>query len=86
MFKNKTSQGRNNICGQNIYKLRIQGTKKLSQRMIAEKMQLHGIDVDKNAIQRMESGQRFITDIELRALCKIFSVTYDEIMEEENEK
>lgn len=80
MFKNKTPQGRNNICGQNIYKFRTQGTKKLSQRMVAEKMQLYGIDVDKNAIQRMESGQRFVTDIELAVLCQVFGVTYEEMM------
>ncbi len=82
MFKNKTPQGRNNICGLNIYRLRTQGEKKISQRIIAEKMQLYGIDVDKNAIQRMESGQRFVTDIELRALCKIFEVSYEEMMQE----
>ncbi len=80
MFKNKTEQGRHNVCGPNIYRLRTQGSKKLSQRMIAEKMQLCGVDVDKNAIQRMESGQRFVTDIELQALCQIFGVGYDELM------
>ncbi len=80
MFKNKTPQGKNNICGQNIYRFRTQGEKKISQRIVAEKMQLYGIDVDKNAIQRIESGQRFVTDIELRVLCKIFDVTYEEMM------
>ncbi len=80
MFKNKTPQGRNNICGQNIYKFRTQRPEKMSQRMVAEKMQLYGIDVDKNAIQRIESGQRFVTDIELQALCAIFHVSYDEMM------
>lgn len=85
MFKNKTSQGRNNICGRNIYKFRTQGTKKLSQRMVAEKMQLYGIDVDKNAIQRMESGQRFVTDIELAVLCRVFGVSYEEMMSCEDE-
>ncbi len=48
--------------------------------MVAEQMQLYGIDIDKNAIQRMESGQRFVTDIELRVLCMIFNVSYDEMM------
>jgi len=44
---------------------------------------LKGIDVDKNAIQRMESGQRFVTDIELRALASIFQVKVDELLEAE---
>ncbi len=80
MFKNKTPQGKNNICGQKIYQLRTQGEKKLSQRAIAEKMQLCGIDIDKNAIQRIESGKRFVTDIELCAFCKIFGVSYEELL------
>lgn len=85
MFKNKTENGRNNICGLNVYRLRTQEEKKLSQRIIAEKMQLFGIDVDKNAIQRIESGQRFVTDIELKALCAIFGVSYEEMLTEPDE-
>ena len=52
-------------------------TPKVSQRALADKLQLAGIDLDKNAIQRIESGQRFVTDIELRAFAKIFQVTTD---------
>ncbi len=85
MFKNKANEGRNNICGKNIYKLRTGGKKKLSQRMIAEKMQLCGIDVDKNAIQRIESGQRFVTDIELLAFSQIFDIPCEELLKTENE-
>ena len=63
MFINKTKDGRNNVCGMRIAELRKE--MKISQRKFADKLQLIGLDVDKNAIQRMESGQRFITDIEL---------------------
>ena len=63
MFINKTKDNRNNICGRAVAKYRKE--MKLSQRAFADKLQLIGLDVDKNAIQRMESGQRFITDIEL---------------------
>ena len=52
MFINKTNDGRNNICGKNIAILRKQ--KKISQRILAEKMQVNGIDIDKNAIQRID--------------------------------
>ena len=52
----------------------------VSQRALADRLQLAGIDVDKNAIQRIESGQRFVTDIELRALAKVFGVTVDELL------
>ena len=80
MFKNKTESGRNNVCGQKIYELRKNSAKKMSQRALADLLQLNGIDVDKNAVQRMESGQRFVTDIELKAICKIFSVSCDDLL------
>jgi len=80
MFKNKSNLGRNNICGENVYKLRKNHIPKMSQRILAEQLQIMGIDVDKNAIQRIESGQRFVTDIELLALSKIFEVTCEELI------
>ena len=82
MFKNKTKNGRNNICGEKIYALRKAYKPKMSQRILAERLQIHGIDVDKNAIQRIESGQRFITDIEIKCFCEIFNVTADELLNE----
>ena len=80
MFTNKTSDGRNNICGENVYALRKLCIPKMSQRILAEKLQINGIDVDKNAVQRIESGERFVTDIELAVLAKIFDVTVDELL------
>lgn len=73
MFKNK-NDGKNNLCGDKIRALRLGYPTKLSQRALADKMQLIGIDVDKNAIQRIECGKRFVTDIELRAFAEIFEV------------
>lgn len=81
MFKNKAENGRNNICGQKVCELRKSMKPKMSQRILAERLQLYGIDVDKNAVQRIESGQRFVTDIELIALCKIFNISYDELLD-----
>ncbi len=81
MFKNKAKNGKNNICGQKVYDLRKSYTPKMSQRILAEKLQLYGIDIDKNAVQRIESGQRFVTDIELSALCKIFNVSYNDLLD-----
>ena len=48
--------------------------------MLADRLQLTGLDVDKNAIQRIECGKRFVTDIELVALSKIFDITVDELL------
>ena len=81
MYKNRNSNGKLNLCGEKIQLLRKQMTPKVSQRALAHKLQLAGIDLDKNAIQRIESGQRFVTDIELRAFAKIFQVTTDFLLE-----
>ena len=78
MFINKTKDGLNNICGKNISKLRQ--NIKISQRELADKMQLIGIDIDKNAIQRIECGKRFVTDIEIIAFAKAFNVTLEELL------
>ena len=81
MFKNK-AESRNNISGGNIAKLRKLLPKPNSQQALANRMQLLGIDLDKNAIQRIESGQRFVTDIELKAFAKLFNVTTDSLLNE----
>lgn len=80
MFKNK-NDGKNNLCGENIRKLRLCYPTKLSQRALADKMQLFGIDVDKNAIQRIECGKRFVTDIELKGFAEIFGVSLEQLVE-----
>lgn len=78
MFINKTDNGLNNVCGKNITKLRLE--LKISQRELADRMQLVGIDIDKNAIQRIECGKRFVTDIEIIAFSKIFNISFDELL------
>lgn len=79
MFINKTKDGLNNVCGKNISFFRT--NMKISQRELADRMQLVGIDVDKNAIQRIECGKRFVTDIEIIAFAKVFNVSYDKLLE-----
>lgn len=79
MFKNKNND-KNNLCGNKIRALRLAYPTRLSQRALADKLQLIGIDVDKNAIQRIECGKRFVTDIELKAFSEIFGVTLDELI------
>lgn len=80
MFKNKSESGKNNICGEKIYMLRKQQLPKMSQRILAEQLQVKGIDVDKNAVQRIESGERFVTDIELKVLAEIFHTSCDDLL------
>lgn len=76
MFINKSEDGLNNVCGKNVAAVRK--NLKISQRELADRLQLAGLDVDKNAVQRIECGKRFVTDIELIVLAKVLDI---EIME-----
>ena len=78
MFGNKTADGRNNIVGVKVAELR-KGMK-ISQRQLADNLQAINLDIDKNAIQRIESGQRFVTDIELGYLAKALGTTITELL------
>ena len=79
MFKNKNDT-RNNLCGEKIKEYRLAYPTKLSQRALADKMQLIGIDLDKNAIQRIECGKRFVTDIELKAFANVYGVSVADLV------
>ncbi len=81
MYKNRAADGALNLCGPKIAQLRQAYTPALSQRALADRLQLCGLDVDKNAIQRIERGQRFVTDIELRALAEFFQISADQLLE-----
>ena len=78
MFINKSTNGTNNLCGKNVtyFRKKIH----LSQRQLADKLQITGLDIDKNAIQRIEAGKRFVTDIELSLLATVFKRKIDELV------
>jgi len=78
MFINKTSDGYNNLFGRRIAKFRIE--MKISQRELADRLQLVGLDMDKNAVQRIEAGKRFVTDIELVGLSRVLQKSLDELL------
>lgn len=80
MFINKSSAGLNNVCGKNIAISRK--NLKISQRQLADMLQLNGLDVDKNAIQRIECGKRFVTDIELIVISRVLNLGFDELLSE----
>lgn len=78
MFKNKNKDGSLNLCGAKIAYLRKE--KGLSQRALADRLQLDGMDLNKNAIQQIECGRRFVTDIELKAFAGLFNVKTDDLV------
>ncbi len=80
MFTNRLSNGRNNVCGNRIA-VRRKELKK-SQRQLADMLQLSGLDIDKNAVQRIEAGKRFVTDVELVYFANVLNMTFDELLQE----
>lgn len=83
MFKNKTKNGNCNICGKQLYRLRRSTLPKMSQQAFAKQCQLLGLDIDKNAVQRIECGKRYVADFELLYFCKILKVSLSDLLIEE---
>lgn len=48
---------------------------------VADMLQMAGLDIDKNAVQRIENGKRFVTDIELKVIAKVLGVSYKELLD-----
>ena len=82
MYKNKSKDGLNNVSGKQIQKYRKQLSGKVSQNDFAVMLQNNGLDLDKNAIQRSESGKRFVTDIELKIIAKVLKVDYSDLLDD----
>ena len=82
MYKNKSHDGTNNLCGKKVKVFRKALNGNISQNGLSNLLQIEGIDVDKNAIQRIESGERFVTDIELKALAKVLNVSYSDLLDD----
>lgn len=78
MFINKTADGNNNLCGRRVARFRTE--MKISQRELADRLQLVGLDMDKNAVQRIEAGKRFVTDIELVGLSQVLGKSLDQLL------
>ncbi len=74
MPKPRTETGGKNLIGERLKLLRERD--KLSQRDLAHRFQLIGLDMDKNVITRIETDKRYVTDLELQAIAKIFHVSY----------
>lgn len=79
MPKPQKTSGNKNLIGQRLIALRK--AHNFSQRDLAYKLQLSGCDLDKNAITKIETNNRYVSDIEIRALGCIFGVSYDYLME-----
>ena len=65
--------GKKNICGEKVKQARKkQG---LSQENLAARLQIEGINIERDSVSRIEIGTRFVADYELAALCKVLNVS-----------
>ena len=79
MPKPRTPDGEKNLISKQLIELRKrQG---YSQRDLAHQLQLKGYDIDKNVITRIETNQRYVTDMEIKAFSEVFSVSYDYLLD-----
>ena len=70
--------GRKNICGEKVRMFRI----KLhwSQIRLADELQLKGIIIGRDSINRIEKGTRFVTDYELKILSEVFGISMNDLL------
>ena len=67
--------GAKNISGERIHQART--TKRLSQADLAARMQINGVVIEREAISKIETGDRFVADYELKVFAEVLGVTME---------
>ena len=68
-------EGKKNISGDRIHQART--AMRLSQADLAARMQVNGVTIEREAISKIETGDRFITDYELMVFAKVLGVSLE---------
>ena len=66
-------QGKKNICGERVREARKR--LHLSQEELAARLQVEGVNLERDSVSRIEIGTRFVADFELSVLCKVLGVS-----------
>lgn len=69
MPKPRSDSGRKNLISENLIELRKQHG--LSQRDLARELQIHGCDMDKNVITRIETQKRYVMPYLVKSVQKL---------------
>lgn len=72
-------KGRKNLIGANVRAARKQRFPSMTQKQLADAMVEKDCDFDRFTIMRIESGDRFVADYEVKALSEILGLSLDEI-------
>lgn len=68
-------EGEKNISGDRIHQART--AMRLSQADLAARMQVNGVTIEREAISKIETGDRFVTDYELMVFAKVLNVSME---------
>lgn len=77
IYWNKENNSKN-LIGKRVHELRKE--RKLSQKALAEKLQLAGYEFSDLAVLRIERGTRFVPDYEVVALAEFFQVSCEYLL------
>ncbi|MBS6881907.1 MAG: helix-turn-helix transcriptional regulator [Clostridiaceae bacterium] len=73
--------GKKNLCGDRIHQART--AQRMSQSDLAARMQVNGVIIEREAISKIETGDRFVTDYELLVFAKVLGVSVDWLLADE---
>ena len=75
----------NNLVGPRVKLARTMGVPKTTQAQLAAKVQLQGVQLDRVAISKIETGYRRVTDRELVVLARALGVSVAWLLGESDE-
>ena len=76
--------GEKNISGDRIHQART--AMKFSQAALAAQMQINGVIIEREAISKIETGDRFVTDYELMIFSKVLNVSMEWLIGQERKE
>ncbi len=65
--------GKKNISGDRIRQARV--VQRMRQEDLAAKLQIAGVNMERDSISRIEIGTRFVSDFELKVFAKVLGVS-----------
>lgn len=73
--------GKLNVIGDKVRKYRE--SRNWSLTKLSDELMLNtGIDIRKSSLQFIETGKRVVKEYEFYALCKVFNITIEEMLED----
>ena len=78
------SDGEENVIGKNIRWIRE--SLKIRQTEMVARLQVYHVSITREALVKIEGGRQHIKLSQLRGLCKVLGVTYEDILDKPGEE